>query len=66
MYIPCIYTAHHSNLMSYCTLAVSVPGPVSVHFSCAIKRECFVVSQHFADNVIFMPFELPFPSVVAA
>lgn len=66
MYSPCIYTACHSNLVNYFSFAASVPGLVSVRFSCAIKRECFVVGQHFADHVIFMPFELPFPSVVAA
>lgn len=66
MYSPHIYTVCHSNPVSYFTFAVSVPELVSVHFSCAIRRESFVVSQHFADHVIFVPFALCFPSVLAA
>lgn len=30
------------------------------------KRDRFVASQHCADHVIFMLFELPFPPVITA
>lgn len=66
MYSPHIYIACHSNLASYFTFAVSLPGLFPVHYSCVIKRKWFVVSQRFAGHVIFMPFALPFPSVLAA
>lgn len=33
-------------------------------FELCDKRECFVVSQHCADHVISMLFELPFPPMI--
>lgn len=64
MYSTCIHAAHHSNLVSYFTFAISVLGLVSVHFSYAVNRECFILSQRFADHVVFLPLELPFASAV--